>query len=123
MSTPPRPLDVSDIVRKIEEASGLRCGFPTQSDYSRFNHVVALDGLCRDHLGHDRFCTAYRIARGEAACIAPRAFIVKAIRDQRHLVTGYEFGFQDADAASLFIATITAELNEVVVARFRRGAN
>jgi hypothetical protein len=102
MSTSPRALDLKKIVQQIEQATGIRCGFPTDSDYQTFSHIVELSGLCRDRLGHDRFCTAYQIAVGAAVSLAPLDFLVEPIRDHRHVIVGYEFGFADAKMACTF---------------------
>ncbi len=111
MSTHPRrALDLRKIVQHIEQATGIRSGFPTQQDYARFHRVVEFTNLSRDNLGHDRFCAALRIARGEAVRLAPLAFLVEPVRDHRHVIVGYQFAFADRDTAVAFSDAVMAAL-------------
>ncbi len=109
---PLRALDLRDLIQRHEAATGLRCGFPTSADYARFCHVVELEGLCRDWLGHDQFCCVYPAVRDLAVRLAPLAFIVEPIRDDRHIVVGYRFGFDDAATATGFDASVRSELSQ-----------
>ncbi len=102
MSTPPRALDLRKIVQHIEQATGIRSGFPTQQDYARFHRVVEFTNLSRDYLGHDPFCAAFRIVTAEAVRVAPLDFLAEPVRDHRHVIVGYEFGFADDETAVAF---------------------
>ena len=102
-STHPRCVfDLREIVHALEQATGIRSGFPTGNDYARFRHVVELDGLGREKLGDFRFGAAHRAARREAVRVAPLVFLVEPIRDARRIVIGYEFGFADDATAVAF---------------------
>ncbi len=95
-------LNLRGIVHALEQATGVRRGWPTNADYARYHHVIEFDGLCRQTLGDTRFRAAYSAVRGEAVRIAPLAFLVEPIRDARRVVTGYEFAFADEATAVAF---------------------
>ncbi len=99
---PRRALDLREVVHALEQATGVRRGWPTNEDYARYHHVIEFDGLCRQTLGDTRFRAAYGTARAEAIRIAPLDFMVEPIRDRLHVIVGYEFAFTDEARAVAF---------------------
>lgn len=106
-SITPLRLGLLRIIEQHQHTTGTRVGFPKQRDHDRFSHIVELEGLCREKLGHVRFCAAYRVAIATAVRIAPRDHLVEPVRDPiRHALVGYEFGFATPAVAQAFSSDV-----------------
>jgi hypothetical protein len=95
------PFNLSAVLARHGQRTGIFSGFITASDLTRFSQVVRVDGLCRDRLGHDRFCAVFTVLQQAAARLASGRFRSEALHAEGKRI-GYEFRFEDAEIARRF---------------------